>query len=81
MTLREALAEILTPPVLARLVGEQLETEYIVAEALLRIRRDRTTHTPAARAIVAWCRTHASVWLLEDGDRRLEAPSSPAPRI
>ena len=73
MTLRDALAEILTPAILAERLERRIETEYIIAEALFLIRQGRRD-TPAGRAIIAWCRRHASVWVVEDGDRRLEAP-------
>ena len=76
MTLRDALADILTPAILAERLDRQLETEYIVAEALLRIRQGHRD-SPAGKAIIAWCRRHASVWVIEDGDRRLEAPPVP----
>ena len=73
MTLRDALAEILTPPVLAERLERRIETAYIIAEALFLIRQgDRDS--AAAKAIIACCSRHASVWVVEDGDRRLEAP-------
>jgi hypothetical protein len=47
-----------------------------VIEALFRIRQGHRD-SPAGKAIIAWCRRHASVWVIEDGDRRLEAPPVP----
>lgn len=78
MTLREALSEILTPAGLAELVDQELEREYIVAAALFRV-RDHGAGGAAARALIAWCRSNGSVWIIEDGDRRLEAPPAASP--
>lgn len=77
MTLREALCEILTPGVVADMADRQnLEKEWLVAEALFKIRKQGAAITQAEQALIAWCRTHGSVWRLEDGDRYLE----PVPR-
>jgi hypothetical protein len=73
VTLRDALAEILTPAILAERLERRIETEYIIAEALFLIRQGHRD-CPAGKAVIAWCRQHASVWVIEDGDRRLEAP-------
>ena len=73
VTLREALADILTPTILAERLDRRIETEYIVAEALFRMRQGHRDSL-AGKAIIAWCRQYAAVWVIEDGDRRLEAP-------
>lgn len=80
MTLREALAEILTPAGLAALVDQELEKEYIAAAALCVIARRGGPACDADQALIAWCRVNGSVWIIEDGDRRLEGPPSCTPR-
>ncbi len=77
MTLREALATILTPPVLARLVAERLETEYVVALALCGIRHCGGPADAADQALLDWCRHYASVWIVENGERHIETPAPP----
>jgi hypothetical protein len=79
VTLRDALAEILTPAILAERLERRIETEYIIAEGLFRIRQGHRD-SPAGKAIIAWCRRHASVWVVEDGDRRLEGADDDAGR-
>lgn len=77
MTLRDALCQILTPGVVADMADRQrLEKEWLVAEALFKIRKQGAAITQAEQALIAWCRIHGSVWRLEDGDRYLE----PVPR-